>query len=128
MVDIVSANHVPLGPEPRAADAQDPREWTPPATAESFSIRDLAAAAGLNGNGWTYDTAVPQDWANEVERLTTVYPFGHGIVWAYGPSDSGYFLGRPYALTPEGAMLLKWAAHESDAHYECGRTSEVARG
>jgi hypothetical protein len=30
------------------------------------------------------------------------------MVWAYGPRDSGYFSGAPFALTPAAAVLLSW--------------------
>jgi len=49
----------------------------------------------------TYDSAIPQEWANRVKDLTGFYPVGH-VVWCY---DRVSF-GRPVAVTPAGEDVL----------------------
>lgn len=71
----------------------------------------MARLAGLEADGWTYDTSMPMQWMDAVKDMTGIWPFGRGIVWAYGPSGSGYFYGDAFALTSEGAMLLDIVKH-----------------
>ena len=75
-------------------------------------IRDLAHRAGLDGPGWTYDTALPLDWCRDVERLTGRYPAEYMIVWAYGPRS---VWGGPKALDPAATALLRTYADRLQA-------------
>jgi hypothetical protein len=86
----------------------NPKDYDPfRAPTTRFSLAELAIDAGLDGEGWTYDTALPQGWVEEVYARTKMSPVGMGIVWAYGPRGS---MGNPFALTREGAILMRWAA------------------
>lgn len=113
---MTGVNHLPLGPEPGDPRGYDPmadRALLPWGTGRS--IEDLATHAGLTrANKWAYDTALPQDWVDDVFRKTGFDPVGMGIVWAYGPSGSGWFHGAPFALTPEAAVLLAWVLKPSE--------------
>lgn len=51
----------------------------------------------------SYDTAVPQDWADTVRNLTGIYPVGH-VVWCY---DGKTMLGNPAPVTSVGFELMK---------------------
>ena len=73
------------------------------------TVYQAARTAGLDAEGWAYDTALPQQWVDEVRAKTGIYPVGFGIVWAYGPRDSGHWSGGPFALTREASVLLAWA-------------------
>ena len=48
-----------------------------------------------------YDTAVPQEWADDVCAKTGIYPAGE-VVWCY----DGSLLGYPVALTPKGEEAI----------------------
>lgn len=70
----------------------------------SMTNRDLAEAAHNDPTvplAKTFDYAIPQQWADDVHRVTGVYP--RQIVWEY-PEDAVW--GRPYALTPASAMHI----------------------
>lgn len=107
---MVATNHLDLGPEPGTPLAYDPMtDFASIITGRGphVSIDTVARMAGLTReNGWTFDTALPQPWCDEVKHFTRLDPYGLGIVWAYGPRGSGYGLGAPFALTPEGSVLL----------------------
>lgn len=116
-LNTAGVNHLPLGPEPGDPRAFDPmtaevtmrlertRDYGP-------SLDELARAANLHSDGWTYDTALPQGWVDDVYRKTGFEPVGMGIVWAYGPRGSGFYSGAPFALTREAAVLLEWVSRE----------------
>lgn len=110
---MAGVNHLYLGHEPGDPRGYDPMADQPPTPWGAIDI--MATRAGLTrANGWTYDTALPQDWVDGVFRKTGFDPVGMGIVWAYGPSGSGWFHGAPFALTPEAAVLLAWVAKPSE--------------
>lgn len=90
-------------PEPAA----DPLRWDP--MAQPFDLQKLARAAGLEGPGWTWDPALPLDFSSAIHDRLGLWPYQLGIVWAYGPSGP-FRLGGPFALTPQGAVLLAWAS------------------
>ena len=52
--------------------------------------------------GVTFDYAIPQDWADDVKRVTGTYP--RGIVWAY-PGHS--IFGHPHPLTMWAECLIE---------------------
>lgn len=63
--------------------------------------RELASFAGLT----KVDTAIPQQWADDVERVTGKYPTADGriFVWSY---DFAGIWGQPIPLTVEARELL----------------------
>jgi hypothetical protein len=62
---------------------------------------DLAAKArGIK----TFDTALPQDWVDEVVRRTGFDPFGH-FVWSY---DAPRTFGMAMPVTDVGVVILAW--------------------
>lgn len=68
------------------------------------NTRMLGEAYGLE----VFDTAIPQQWADEVERVTGIYPFG--FVWCYDPifvdgKKASSLWGFPFPVTP-GAQGL----------------------
>lgn len=65
----------------------------------SMTVGEAAKALGLK----VYDTALPQEWVDDVFWVTGVYPAGM-FVWSY---DRGRVLGEPVALTPEATELLE---------------------
>ena len=52
-----------------------------------------------------FDYAIPQPWANEVKKLTGMYPPGH-IVWSYA-ADIGLIFGAPFPVDNYGALMLR---------------------
>jgi hypothetical protein len=75
----------------------------------SYSVYEMAKHAWLEQPGWTWDSALPLDWVNDVHaRCDGLWAPDLDIVWAYGPKDSGFWDGGPFALTREGAILLRW--------------------
>ena len=52
--------------------------------------------------GLEFDTALPQDWVNEL--LAKGYDIRAQAVWAY---PAGCAFGEPFPLTEEGAAILK---------------------
>lgn len=67
-------------------------------------IRTLAHRAGLDAPGWTYDTALPLAWCDDVHHRTGIWPGHVGMVWAYAPTS---IFGEPVALTPEAKAVLR---------------------
>lgn len=63
-----------------------------------FDLDKAAKAMGLH----SYDTALPQDWADDFHAATGAWPNGM-IVWSY---DGAGVFGRPVAVSDEGARLL----------------------
>jgi hypothetical protein len=55
--------------------------------------------------GITYDTALPQDWLDEIVRITNedYHEVLFSFVWVY---EEGYIYGRPFALTELGNRVL----------------------
>jgi hypothetical protein len=51
-----------------------------------------------------YDTALPQQWVDQVSSRTTINPVGH-FVWLY--DEVAKIFGRPYPLSDEGEGLIK---------------------
>lgn len=121
----LSPNELDLGPQdescPRcgATDPEQPCGAPDPLAWDAFDaiptmgydVRSLAREAGLDRNGWTYDTALPLLWCNSATETTGLAPYGLGIVWAYGPSGSGYWMGDAFALTPAGKVYLSILKH-----------------
>ena len=64
-----------------------------------FNLRDCIQFTGLE----TYDTALPQEWVDEVIMLTCRSPVGH-MVWGYG--WDGGLMGQPVAFDQHGAITL----------------------
>jgi hypothetical protein len=79
----------------------------------SLSVTDAAKLRGIV----IFDTALPQDWVDEVRRATGICPVGH-VVWRYDlPSPPGVtfparsIAGYPAAVTPQGDSTLSlWAS------------------
>lgn len=69
----------------------------------SVSIVDLAEKAGLK----VYDTALPQPWVDDVDKLTGFRIVGHAV-WCYDRSSA---FGEPVALTREGKTALEIYEH-----------------
>jgi hypothetical protein len=53
----------------------------------------------------TYDTALPQDWVDDVKRVTGTYPAGM-FVWCYGQTGARGIAQHPHPLTDEAVLLL----------------------
>lgn len=51
----------------------------------------------------SFDTALPNDWCNDVQELTGMSPVGH-FVWLYQP---GWIIGGPLPIDSTGASLLR---------------------
>jgi hypothetical protein len=65
-----------------------------------MTVGEAAQAIGLK----VWDTALPQDWVDDVVRVTGIYPTApHAFVWCY---DAAKSFGSPFPLTPEAALLL----------------------
>lgn len=72
-----------------------------------MTMREAAEAAQLRGELCrVFDYALPQDWVDEVYKLTGKYPPHMGFVWAYPDSGRGHVYGMPFALTDEGHELI----------------------
>lgn len=59
---------------------------------------------------YVYDTALPQDWVDDVNRVTGTYPVGM-FVWCYGerrqPGETWQRQAQhPHPLTDEAVLLL----------------------
>lgn len=52
-----------------------------------------------------YDTALPQEWLNEVRKRSAIEPVGN-IVWGYSTTMWASIMGLPFAITPAGSILL----------------------
>lgn len=65
-------------------------------------IKDICEELGLE----TYDSALPQDWCDDVKRRTGKYPAGH-MVFCY---DKMRF-GEPIPITREGKAILEIYNH-----------------
>ena len=65
---------------------------------ENMTVGEAAQALGLR----TYDTALPQDWVDDVKRVTGTYPAGM-FVWCY---DHARSFGEPFPLTPLAVHIL----------------------
>ncbi len=63
------------------------------------TIRDLVEASPIAHE--TFDYALPQDWVDDVKRLTGISP--REIVWWY-PVNSTW--GQPYPLTPYASYIM----------------------
>jgi hypothetical protein len=75
-----------------------------------MSVGDAAQLRGII----SYDTALPQPWANRVRLATGEDPVGH-MVWSYDPiavpgtGTKPNLFGVPAAITPRGdAILSRW--------------------
>ncbi len=68
-----------------------------PRSISDTSIDDLAAERGIT----TFDTALPQDWFESVNRFTGKNPAGH-IVWVYDTS----LMGQPQAVDYIGDQII----------------------
>ena len=68
--------------------------------------RELAALAGFT----KVDTAIPQQWADDVERVTGKYPTADGRIFVWSYDDAGIW-GKPLPLTTSARELL--ASYES---------------
>lgn len=68
-----------------------------------ITMRELTDKAQTDGTLCeVFDFALPQDWVDEMAKVTGVFPYG--FVWAY-PNKSIW--GKPFAVTEEAAMQLK---------------------
>lgn len=67
---------------------------------KAVTVGQLAQAVGLR----TFDTALPQDWVDDVKRVTGEYAPYAGIVWCY---DEARTWGRPVAMTIRGRLILE---------------------
>lgn len=56
------------------------------------------------GATFTYDTALPQGWVDDVEDKTGQNPCPH-FVWSY--QEEGGVWGRPFPITEAGKLILK---------------------
>ena len=71
-----------------------------------MTVGEAAKANGIV----TFDTALPQEWVNDVERLTGVYPVGGALdgepVWFVWSYDGAKMWGKPAPLTEAAVRLL----------------------
>jgi hypothetical protein len=65
----------------------------------AIDVDELAKEAGLK----VYDTALPNDWVDDVHRDTGFWPQRYGFVWCY---DNARIGGLPYPLTDAAKILL----------------------
>jgi hypothetical protein len=73
-----------------------------PLMEDDMSVRDLAEVLlGLNQDGSSYDTAIPQDFFTVACEIVGGNISGH-VVWVYDKGVSGY----PVALTQKGRQYL----------------------
>ena len=77
------------------------------------NTREYAAMLGLDSN--SFDTALPMDWYDDVQRLTGVWPQYHGFVWSY---EVARISGEPVPVTLSAYLVLGW--------YEAARKLERA--
>lgn len=74
-----------------------------------YSRTNMDQAAEIMGIK-KYDVALPQNWVDNVCRLTGKNPCGH-VVWSYDGEGSSNCFGKPVGITREGKLLLEIYDH-----------------
>ncbi len=72
-----------------------------------LTFGELAAKHQAAGRLGTFDSALPQEFADDVFALTGVWPQRVGIVWSYPATGPGRMWGQPFPLTDEAEALLE---------------------
>ena len=89
------------------------------------TVDTLAKAKGLG----TYDTALPQEWVDDVKAKTGFYAPTYGFVWCYDKPHS--WIGAPIALTDSAVILLafyeKMLHRGNDAPYHYGASEPCVK-
>jgi hypothetical protein len=81
------------------------------------SIDDVCRSLGFGYHD--YDTALPQQWVDDVHVRTGFWPQEHGFVWSYrDPGAEKTYFGHPYPLTDAAKILLDFYERENERFQE----------